>query len=371
MTTSAEERPPPDPRLILENWRNELDSADLYTYLAARERDSGRAEVLLRMAEGEKHHAAVMERGLQQLGLPVPRHRLSFKTRAMKLLTRLFGPSVVYPILQGTEISGTTDYAAQSAATAALASEERAHARVLSELSRRAAAQERWHHSGAGGALRAAIFGVNDGLVSNLSLVMGFAGAQADAKFVLLAGLAGLLAGASSMAAGEYVSMRSQRELFERQIDLEKAELAVVPGEEQEELTLIYQAKGLPRAEAELVVGRIMENETVALETLVREELGLDPQKLGSPWAAAIGSFLAFAAGAILPVLPYFTGADWPQVIVSCLIAGGALFAVGAGVSLFTGRNAVMSGLRQLAIGAAAATITFAIGRVIGISADI
>jgi VIT1/CCC1 family predicted Fe2+/Mn2+ transporter len=370
MTTTADSERAPDPGLILANWRDELDSAHLYRYLASREGDSERANVLRLMADSEQRHAAVMEQGLHDLGMRVPRHRIGFKTRAMKLLARVFGPSVIYPILQGTEISGTTAYAGQNAATAALAPEERAHARVLSQLSQRTS-HERWHRAGAGGAVRAAIFGINDGLVSNLSLIMGFAGAGTDAEFVLLAGLAGLLAGASSMAAGEYVSMRSQRELFERQIDLEKAELAVMPGEEREELTLIYQAKGLPRDEAEHLVGRIMENPDIALDTLVREELGLDPADLGAPWSAAIGSFVAFSAGAILPVLPFFTGAGLPQVAASALIGAVALFGVGATVSIFTGRGALVSGLRQLGIGAAAATLTFAIGSLIGVSTGI
>ncbi len=142
---------------------------------------------------------------------------------------------------------------------------------------------ERWHRTAGGGTLRAAVFGVSDGLVSNVSLVMGFAGASADAKFVLLAGFMGLLAGASSMAAGEYVSMKAQRELFERQIELEAAELAVTPEEEVEELALIYRAKGLNKEEAQKLAGRLTEDPNVALDTLVREELGLDPERAGQP----------------------------------------------------------------------------------------
>lgn len=207
---------------------------------------------------------------------------------------------------------------------------------------------------------------MSDGLVSNLSLVMGFAGAQADSKFVLLAGLAGLLAGASSMAAGEYVSVRAQRELFERQLRLEEAELLLAPEEERAELVLIYRAKGVPPDEAEQLADRILQDPKVALDTLAREELGLDPAALGSPWGAASGSFLAFAAGAILPVIPYFFGAGWPHFAASAIASGAALFAVGVGVSLFTGRSALYSGLRQLGLGAAAAAITFAIGSAIG-----
>jgi VIT1/CCC1 family predicted Fe2+/Mn2+ transporter len=266
-------------------------------------------------------------------------------------------------------MTGTAEYARQQASTAALAPEERSHARALGEMARaNVTSGERWHRSGGGGTLRAAIFGVNDGLVSNLSLVMGFAGAGADASFVLLAGLSGLLAGASSMAAGEYVSMKAQRELFERQIELEAAELAVTPGEEVAELALLYRAKGLSQSEAERLANRLTENPEIALDTLVREELGLDPTDLGSPIGAGIGSFLAFAAGAIVPVAPYFFGGSTPITMVSVAMGGIALFGVGALLSIFTGRSVLFSGGRQLAIGAVAATITFAVGSLIGVS---
>jgi VIT1/CCC1 family predicted Fe2+/Mn2+ transporter len=212
---------------------------------------------------------------------------------------------------------------------------------------------------------------VNDGLVSNMSLIMGFAGAAADADVILLAGLAGLLAGASSMAAGEYVSMRAQRELFERQIELESAELAVTPEEEEGELALIYRAKGVPKQQAEELARRLIQDRGVALDTLVREELGLDPGELGSPWGAAIGSFLAFGIGAFLPVIPFFFGASAALVGTSIFLAGLALFGVGASLSVFTGRNAVLSGGRQLLIGAVAAALTFALGSLIGVSTGV
>src|SRR3990172_2478170 len=331
MTTETK----PRPELLLTNLQMELDSAHLYRYLAAREADGQRASLLVEMAEAETRHAAVMERGLREQGVSLPpTHHVSFKTRLLKLVARLGGPGAVYPLLHGTEISGTADYAAQDARTAALAPEERSHARTLGELSRGIARGERWHRSAGGGTLRAAVFGVNDGLVSNLSLVMGFAGAGADAEFVLLAGLAGLLAGASSMAAGEYVSMKAQRELFERQIDLEAAELAVTPEEEVAELALIYRAKGLAKDEAQRLASRITEDPEVALATLVREELGLDPSELGSPWGAAIGSFFAFALGAVVPVLAYFSGAGWAQLCITAALSGVALFLVGVAVSL-------------------------------------
>jgi VIT1/CCC1 family predicted Fe2+/Mn2+ transporter len=368
MTTETK----PKPELLLANLQDELDSADLYHYLAALEKDKRWASLLAEMAEAETRHARVMESGLQEQGIVLPAHRLGFKTRLLKLFARLGGPRVVYPLLHGAEISGTAEYAAQDRETAALAPEERSHARTLGELSRGGGVHaERWHRGAGGGTLRAAVFGVSDGLVSNLSLVMGFAGASAEADIVLLAGLSGLLAGASSMAAGEYVSMKAQRELLERQIALEAAELAVTPQEEAAELALIYRAKGLPRAEAERVARQLIEDPQIALDTLIREELGLDPSELGSPYGAAIGSFIAFALGALVPVLPYFFGASTALVALSLALSGLALFGVGGLISLFTGRSTLFSGARQLIIGAVAAAITFGLGSLIGVSTGV
>jgi len=362
----------PRPELLLENWRHELDSADLYRYLARVEPDHDRSALMLEMAEAEIRHAEVMRSGLEEQGVKLPAFRVSFKTRLLKALARVGGPGLIYPLLHGTEMEGTAEYAAQDAKTAALAGEERSHARTLGEMSRTAVTTgERWHRTAGGGTLRAAVFGVNDGLVSNLSLVMGFAGASADAKFVLLAGLSGLLAGASSMAAGEYISMKAQRELFERQIELEAAELAVTPEEEVAELALIYRAKGLNKDEAERLASRLTEDPNVALDTLVREELGLDPRELGNPIAAATSSFLAFAIGAILPVIPFFFGASTALVLASLVVSGAALFCVGALLSIFTGKGTLFSGGRQLLIGAVAATITFALGSLIGASTGV
>src|SRR5439155_7902485 len=198
------------------------------------------------------------------------------------------------------------------AEAAGLPAEERSHMRTLRAMQRRGEDKpetildlEGWHRTNYGGSLRAAVFGANDGLLSNFSLVMGIAGANAEPRFVLLAGIAGLLAGASSMAAGEYVSVQSQRELYEQQIAVERQELEMAPEEEKEELSLIYQAKGIPVGQAEELAERILSDPETAINTLAREELGLDPSALGSPWVAAGSSFVAFSVGATLPVLPY------------------------------------------------------------------
>jgi VIT1/CCC1 family predicted Fe2+/Mn2+ transporter len=362
------------PKLLIDNWRAEMDAIVLYRSLARHERNPERASILLDMATTEERHAAIMAGRLQEMGVPLPKYHPGLRTRLLVLLSRVFGATAVLPVIENMEAKGVSNYRRpeQDPAVQALAGDERGHFRALGSMTRGGSApaqiaeHETWHRSGGGGTLRASIFGVSDGLVSNLSLVMGFAGAQADNKFVVLAGVSGLLAGAGSMAAGEYVSMRAQREMFERQIKLEETELLLSPDEERAELVLIYRAKGVPQDEAERLADRIFANHQTALDTLVREELGLDPSELGSPWGAAIGSFFAFAFGAAVPVIPYFFGAGWLQLTISALLGAAALFGVGVGVSLFTGRNSLYSGARQLAIGAVAAAITYGIGTAIG-----
>lgn len=221
---------------------------------------------------------------------------------------------------------------------------------------------------GQSGAFRAAVFGINDGLVSNLSLVMGVAGASGDSRFVLLAGVAGLLAGAFSMAAGEYVSMRAQRELFENQISIERRELMEDPLGERRELEMIYENKGLPEEAARKLAARMMADPDLALETHAREELGLNMKELGSPWGAALSSFVAFVSGAIIPVAPYIALSGQTAFAWSLALSALALLSVGAAISSFTGRNMFFSAARMLFIGALAAIVTYFVGSLIGVS---
>jgi VIT1/CCC1 family predicted Fe2+/Mn2+ transporter len=217
---------------------------------------------------------------------------------------------------------------------------------------------------GRSGALRAAIFGINDGLVSNLSLIMGFTGAAVDNSIVVIAGVAGLLAGSFSMAAGEYISMRSQREVFERLIHLEAHELATEPEEERAELIEIYRKKGVPEDIASQLVDVLHRDPDLALETHAREELGLDPEQgLGSPWAASISSMLTFSFGAFVPLLPFLFGSGAAAVAWAIGLSGMTLFAVGAGLSRITGRPLWWSGLRMLLLGLVAASITYGVGK--------
>jgi vacuolar iron transporter family protein len=233
---------------------------------------------------------------------------------------------------------------------------------------RRLASAEGHRSGGQSGTFRAAVFGINDGLVSNLSLVMGVAGAGTDSRFVLLVGVAGMLAGAFSMAAGEYVSMSAQRELFENQIAIERRELAEDPQGEQKELKLIYESKGMPNDAAAELASHMMADPAVALDTHAREELGLDLEELGSPLGAALSSFVAFMVGAIIPVAPYLFFASQTAFTVSVVLSVLALLVVGAVISSFTGRSMLFSAVRMLFIGSLAAAITYMVGSVLGVS---
>ena len=361
-------------RQFHEHWADEMDGAAMYRALAERAKGEQR-EIFLELAGAEERHARHWASKLVELGEPEPQagdHRQSFKTRLIAWLARRFGPHAVLPIVERAEIADAGHYDNVADATVAMATDERIHARVLSGLTPANAKSgilrgERWHRGDPSGALRAAIFGVNDGLVSNLSLVMGVTGGEAGRSFILLAGLAGLLAGAFSMGAGEFISVTSQRELFEREIALESEEISAMPEEEANELALIYRAKGVGREEAEAMAARIMRNHDTALDTMAREELGLNPEELGSPLRVAVSSFIAFATGAVVPVIPWLLAAGTVAFLASIILSTLALFLVGAGISLLTGRSAARSGLRQLMVGGAAAAATFGIGRLIGV----
>ena len=374
----------PDTADSLSNLKLERDAILLYDALATIEKDESRKSAFRRIASNERRHADVWARKLAERGVDVPPAPTRPRPRVAVILflARLFGTRAVSDLVTALEGDEEDAYEAQSSPeVAAIAADEREHAEIWRRLkddgagaradtaSDRIAAREHWHRSGRSGALRAVIFGVSDGLVSNLALVMGVAGAAGEqGRFILLAGIAGLLAGAFSMAAGEYISMQSQRELFERQIALERAELEAMPEEEQSEMAALYRAKGFPPDEASAIAARLFEDPERALDTLVREELGLDPDELGSPTAAAGGSFVAFAVGAAVPVIPYVITSGGAAFYASLALSLGSLFAVGAGVSLLTGRGVLFSGGRQVLIGAAAALVTYIVGSALGVA---
>jgi VIT1/CCC1 family predicted Fe2+/Mn2+ transporter len=335
--------------------------------------DERRRPIFLSLAEAEERHAAHWAERMRRAGvIDLEPPRLPFRIRVLRRLAGLLGTEAVLPIVLRAEAADADKYRSVAAAPAAMAAQEAMHGKVVAAMrgntaGGRIAAAEGRHRAGVGGALRAGVFGVNDGLVSNFSLVMGVAGGTSNKSIVLLAGVAGLVAGAFSMASGEWISVRSQRELYENELRIEEQELAAFPEEEREELELIYQAKGVDPAEAKALVDNIMARPDEALDTLAREELGLDPATLASPWVAAVTSFLAFAAGAFLPVVPFFVGSGAAAVVTSALLSVVALFGVGSAISVFTGRHAGRSGLRMAVIGAAVAAATFLVGKAVGV----
>jgi VIT1/CCC1 family predicted Fe2+/Mn2+ transporter len=388
---------PTEQATSLANLRLERDAIVLYDSLAKIERDPHRATAFRTIAGNERRHADIWASKLREAGADVPQDGApSVRIRFIVLIARLFGTRAVSDLVRALEGEEEQSYTDQSSPeVASIAADEREHAEIWRRLDQTGvghaavgpalipgpapdaghaalAAEETWHRAGRTGTLRASIFGVNDGLVSNLALVMAVAGASAQSaivqnEFIVLTGIGGLLAGAFSMGAGEWISMQSQRELFERQIALEREELKIMPEEEGAELASIYERKGLPRADARRVADRLMEDPEAALDTKVREELGLDPDELGSPWGAAIGSFAAFSVGAFVPLAPFLASRGTIAIGASLLLAFVALFAVGAAVSLLTGRGTIFSGLRQVAIGAGAAGVTYLVGSMIGV----
>jgi len=361
-----------------ENWQKEIDGAFQYRALANAEKDEKLAEVYRHLADTEEKHAAVWEGKLEEAGKPVPSRRASWRARTLGNLTRWFGPKFVLASILGNEAADSRSYDSQpEAETAAMAADEKSHARLLARVTgagtgntgSAVAMVEGRHRTAGGNALRAAVLGANDGLVSILSLVMGVAGANMASKDVLIAGLAGLLAGAGSMAMGEWLSVQSSRELYEHQIAIEKEEIASAPEEEQEELALIYQAKGLPEARAKELAAQIMSDSSITLDTLAREELGIDPGELGgSAWEAAVTSFLLFAFGAVFPILPHVFWGGTTAIYISLGVSAVGLFIIGAAITLMTGKSVLFSGFRQVLFGMAAAALTFGVGKLIGVS---
>lgn len=363
----------------LANRQGEIDSAALYRVLADVERQPQLSDVYRRLASTEEQHATLWEQRLVAAGHTPPPARPSWRVRVLARLARRFGPQFVLPVIIGREAADSGDYDQQPESRGtAMPAQERLHGRLLraiagssrSGMEGPALARFEGRHRAVGGnALRAAVLGANDGLVSNLSLVMGVAGAAVSGRALLVTGLAGLIAGAGSMAMGEWLSVQSSRELNERQIEVEREELTTAPAEEAEELALIYQAKGLPEDQARALADRIVAQPTTALDTLAREELGIDPEELGgSAWEAAITSFLLFAAGAIIPVLPFFFLDGSAAVLASLVLSAVALFCIGAGITLLTGRSVLYSGARQLLFGLGAAGLTYVVGKLIGVS---
>jgi VIT1/CCC1 family predicted Fe2+/Mn2+ transporter len=336
-----------------------------------------RRDLFLQLAQAEQSHAHLWRGKLAEAGLQDEPFAPGFRTRLLVKLAKRFGPRFVLPTIAAAEYADRNKYASQSDAHA-IAADERGHAAVIqavtaSSRSRGATAgadiarAEPWHRAASGNNLRAAVLGANDGLVSNFCLVMGVAGAGAANQTVLITGLAGLAAGACSMALGEWLSVTNAREFAQTQIAQEAEELEQTPAAEEHELALIFQAKGMGQEDAQRVAAQVMRDKQGALDTLTREELGIDPTELGgNPWSAAATSFALFAAGAIFPVAPFFwLKSQW--IIGSSVIASAALLcAVGMLTALFNGRSPWYSAVRQLLFGCLAAAVTYGLGAALG-----
>jgi len=326
-----------------ESWWEEKRSAYLYQIMAECEKNPVHKKLFLSLQEAAEKQATLWEKTLTDTKTTVP---LVFtpdkRTHLVTWLIQWLGAKNIYFILSAMKIRGMSVFT---------------HFRL----------EHRHINFNAASNLRAAVFGVNDGLVSNMSLILGFAGAHADYHSIIIAGVAGLLAGACSMGAGEYISMRSQREVFERQIEMEKEELALYPEEEIAELSLIYQARNIPKEEADKLARLLINNPETALNTLVREELNLNPNELGSPWGATMFSFLAFGIGAAIPLLPFLLHTQAHHLTTSITLTAVALFTIGAILSLFTNRPPLLLGLRMLCIGTLAGALTYGIGHALGV----
>lgn len=339
----------------IESWAEEKRSAYLYRIVAEKEAGTPRQALFNELAHEAENQAAIWERHVREAGRAVPEQFLpDVRTRLVATLVRSLGVRPLRGVLAAMKVRGMSLYTHVSPGHVTPWTAEQL--------------EHRHRGVGGGGNLRAAVFGVNDGLISNASLIMGIAGATADSQFIVLTGAAGLIAGAFSMAAGEYVSVRSQREMYEYQIGLEREELEHYPDAEAEELALIYKARGHPPEEAASMARNLIADPEKALVTLAREELGLNPEDLGSPWGAALFSFFSFAAGAAIPLVPFLVAAGTTSLVAAILATGVALFTVGTTLSLFTGRSALWSGARMLAIGAAAGGFTYFIGSLLGVT---
>lgn len=344
---------------VLERWQSEKTAAYLSAAVAANEPDPKRANLFRKMADAAEAQAAILAKDLK----PVPSFSPSLRSRIMVFLLGILPPRAMRNALSAHKVRGISVYRTKT--------EE-----PKPEKEKTDGAAHPWptsvedigrqHKNYTSGTLRAGVFGVNDGLVSNTCLVMGVAGAGVGPSEILLTGIAGLLAGAFSMGAGEFISMLSQREMFEHQIAQEKDELERYPDQEAEELALIYEARGIPLNEARDMAKHLIANPEKALDALTREELGLNPEELGSPMGAAVSSFLTFSVGACVPLVPFLLGYQKEGIVIAAVLAGIALFGVGSALSLFSGKNAFLGGARMLVVGSLAAAATYFIGSLLG-----
>ncbi len=358
--------------------QTEVDAAFLYLKIAEAETDPGISNIFRQLSEIESGHAAGMLAGLAKQGIHFVLPPPSWRARVLDRIGKIFGYDYIIGVMMDTEKSIAQAVVKQKAiGNVPVKGDEGNHVKILQSLlsnknkvsGEQLSRIEGKHKTVGGNALRAAVLGANDGLVSNLSLVMGVAGATSGQSEILLAGSAGLLAGALSMALGEWISVKSSQELYERQMALEMDEIETNPEGELKEITLIYIAKGIPEAQAHDMAVKVMSDPEHAHAVLIKEELGINPEDLkSSAWEAAITSFVLFAIGAIIPLAPFFWGGGYTAILISVVCCTLGLFIIGAAITLFTGKSVWYSGMRQVIFGLLAAAITFGIGRMIGVS---
>jgi len=341
--------------IAYKSWLQEKNSVYLYKVISQNSTKPTHQELFLKLALEAEKQASEWEHEIENAGGKAPeKYYPNLRIKVLAALIRCLGPRSLRSILAAAKIRGMSIYSQPA----------------LGHPMPKTIADVEHHRKSAstGNNLRAAVFGINDGLVSNASLIMGMAGSHAASKMIILAGVAGLFAGAFSMAAGEFISVRSQREMFEYQINLEKKELELYPQEESAELALIYEARGLPKEEAVKIANLLMQNPSNALDTLARDELGIDPDDLVSPYGAAGYSFCSFIIGAAIPLAPFIFGHNIFVMPLSIGLTASCLFIVGAILSLYSGKSAIKNGLRMLLIGGAASAITYLIGNIIGVT---
>ncbi|MES2218127.1 MAG: VIT1/CCC1 transporter family protein [Pseudomonadota bacterium] len=340
---------------LLDNWQEEKRSAYLYQVIAKIEKNPEHKKLFLELSTMADKQADLWVKQLAKSNIQPPTFTPGYRTLFIARLIRIFGTKYLRIMLAASKIRGMSIYRSQN----------------MSNMHGRNGNGEHKHLTlKSGSNIRAAVFGINDGLVSNACLILGVAGAHAGQHFIVLTGIAGLLAGACSMGSGEYVSVRSQREMLEYQLALEKHELDTYPEEEAAELAFIYEARGLPKEEAVKVANLLIQNPEKALDTLAREELGINPDDLVSEWGAAISSFISFTVGAAIPLLPFILSESQHNLSMAIGFSMISLFAIGASLSLFTQRNVWWSGLRTLLIGITAGAITFFVGMLLGVNAS-
>jgi vacuolar iron transporter family protein len=347
-----------DKRRYRRHLADERNGAAVYRAMAEHTEGETR-DILLGLAEAEERHAEHWAAALEAMGEDPGEARVRRRGGFLGFVARRFGISAAVPLLERREAAELGRYEKEPAAPRSMAVDERVHSRVIANLF------PGWR-TRTSGSLRAATFGVNDGLVSNLALVMGVAGGQAADETILLAGLAGLLGGGLSMGIGEWISVTSQRELWEGEVLLDEAQLAHLPDRGAHDLALLLRSRGMSEEEAETSAAVLLEDPATASRLLASEKLGFDADALGSPWGAAVSNFSAFVVGAAIPVAPYVLTGGATAFRSAVVAAGAALFGVGALISVLTYRPTLRSGARQLAIGALAAAITYGLGTLVG-----